>query len=495
MNIRKGFVVVLTVFSLLTVQTTMAMAKNGGNHGGGNSSSGKSQSQSNPVKPSSNSSTDSKSTINKQTKNATKTGKGTTHPSLRGLTRAYLNASQNGASPRAIEVLKQLIESRGGTVPVPDDTDNTTGGNTDTSTGGTTDSGTDTSTGGTTDSGTDTSTGGSTGSGTDTSTGGTSGTGTEPSTGGTTDSGTGNSTGGSTDSGTGTSTGGSTDSGAGTSTSDSTSSGTETSSGTTTDSGSDSSTGGTTGSGTDTSTGSSTSGDETSQTTTPVTNPETVADQLSTIAEDPVAIAAVSQDAEVKTELQAVASATLKSVPTIKPANQAKVLKNVAKFMQKSGDPMAAVNALEQAVKIDSKDKATMAELKAAWKSANKAGIKVYVKGQKPNFDGVQPVIENGRTLVPVRAITEALGATVQWNAGEQKVTITQDNKEIILTLGSNEALINGEKVTIDVPGKVVNNRTFVPLRFISETLKKDVSFDPESQVVTIDESTESTNQ
>jgi len=107
------------------------------------------------------------------------------------------------------------------------------------------------------------------------------------------------------------------------------------------------------------------------------------------------------------------------------------------------------------------------------------------VKGQHPVFD-VPPVIKAGRTLIPVRAIMNGLGAEVSWDAEAQKVTVTKDGKTIEIFLNSQEVLVDGQAVTIDVPAGMIANRVFVPMRFISETLGELVDYDPETGDVTI---------
>ena len=110
----------------------------------------------------------------------------------------------------------------------------------------------------------------------------------------------------------------------------------------------------------------------------------------------------------------------------------------------------------------------------------------INVVGKNVKFD-TPPVIKGGRTLVPVRAITEGLGAEVQWNAKTQEVTITKDGTVIVLTLGSNEVKVNGEIIQIDTEANMYSNRTYVPIRFISETFKANVNWDAENEVVEIE--------
>ncbi|MBQ4528201.1 MAG: copper amine oxidase N-terminal domain-containing protein [Clostridia bacterium] len=95
--------------------------------------------------------------------------------------------------------------------------------------------------------------------------------------------------------------------------------------------------------------------------------------------------------------------------------------------------------------------------------------LAVYVYGNKLEFDQ-NPVIENGRTLVPMRGIFEALGMAVQWDENTRKVTATNDETTIELVVGENLAKVNGEEVVLDVPAKIMSDRTMVPLRFVGES-------------------------
>jgi len=92
----------------------------------------------------------------------------------------------------------------------------------------------------------------------------------------------------------------------------------------------------------------------------------------------------------------------------------------------------------------------------------------VFLNDAKICFDQL-PVIENGRTLVPLRAIFEAIGADVSWDGDTNTVTAVKDNTEIKLTIDSTTAYKNGEAVSLDVPAKLLNGRTLVPVRFIGE--------------------------
>jgi len=92
-----------------------------------------------------------------------------------------------------------------------------------------------------------------------------------------------------------------------------------------------------------------------------------------------------------------------------------------------------------------------------------------------------------GRTLVPLRFVSEALQAGVQWNGDVGQVTITAGEKEIVLTIGSSEVTVNGVRETIDCPPELLPpGRTFVPLRFVSEILGAKVDYNQETRQVII---------
>lgn len=96
------------------------------------------------------------------------------------------------------------------------------------------------------------------------------------------------------------------------------------------------------------------------------------------------------------------------------------------------------------------------------------------------------PFIIDGTTLVPLRVISENLGASVDWDATTRTVTVTKGNTTIKLTVDEYLAYINGEAVTVSMSPRIINNRTMVPLRFIGETFDCRVGWDGETKTVTI---------
>lgn len=100
-------------------------------------------------------------------------------------------------------------------------------------------------------------------------------------------------------------------------------------------------------------------------------------------------------------------------------------------------------------------------------------------------FD-VDPVIINDRTLVPMRAIFEALGCEVSWDDETETAMGVRNGKVVMVTIGSNDASIAGKPVTIDQPPALINDRTMVPLRFISEAYGCEVEWEEKTQSVFI---------
>ena len=117
--------------------------------------------------------------------------------------------------------------------------------------------------------------------------------------------------------------------------------------------------------------------------------------------------------------------------------------------------------------------------------AASSPGISVYIDGQRLQTD-VDPIIIQGRTMVPMRAIFEALSAAVQWDGDTQKITGTREGTIVVLYLDNPTASINGRPEQLDVPPTLVNGRTLVPTRFIAESLGADVQWDGNTRTVTI---------
>ena len=116
--------------------------------------------------------------------------------------------------------------------------------------------------------------------------------------------------------------------------------------------------------------------------------------------------------------------------------------------------------------------------------------IKVKIDGQQIAFD-VPPQLINDRTMVPLRAIFEALGATVEWDNDTQTVTSTKDKTTISLAINNPTMYVNGAAVTLDSPACLVSGRTLVPVRAISEAFGTTVEWIGNENTVLIDSQNE----
>jgi len=104
-----------------------------------------------------------------------------------------------------------------------------------------------------------------------------------------------------------------------------------------------------------------------------------------------------------------------------------------------------------------------------------------FVKAKKIRLDkdyNITPVIIDGRTLIPVRFISENMNAEVEWDEESSAVTIKLDEREIKFIIGSKSYTLNGETHELDVPAQILNNRTVIPLRALAEALGKKVFWD-----------------
>jgi len=113
--------------------------------------------------------------------------------------------------------------------------------------------------------------------------------------------------------------------------------------------------------------------------------------------------------------------------------------------------------------------------------------INVIVNGTALTFDQ-PPIIQDGRTLVPLRVIFEALGADVTWEQATQTVTAERDDVTVSLRIGSNVLARNDELVTLDVPAQIVGERTLVPARAVAESFGAQVDWEQSTRTVTIEE-------
>jgi iron complex transport system substrate-binding protein len=114
--------------------------------------------------------------------------------------------------------------------------------------------------------------------------------------------------------------------------------------------------------------------------------------------------------------------------------------------------------------------------------------ISVVKDGKALSFD-VAPQIVNGRTMVPYRGIAESLGAKVAWNDKTRTVTVTDSGQTLKLTIGSKIAYKGSQRVNLDSAPIIVNGRTLVPLRFVGEALGLWVNWNGNTRTVSLESS------
>ncbi|HQD54817.1 MAG TPA: transglutaminase domain-containing protein [Peptococcaceae bacterium] len=101
-------------------------------------------------------------------------------------------------------------------------------------------------------------------------------------------------------------------------------------------------------------------------------------------------------------------------------------------------------------------------------------------------FD-VEPLIENGHTLVPLREVFKVMGANVVWDNASKKITVsTSDERSVELQVGSNVAVVNGEQVLLDIPVSIKLNKTMIPLRLVSEMMDCEVNWDGNTRIINL---------
>lgn len=116
----------------------------------------------------------------------------------------------------------------------------------------------------------------------------------------------------------------------------------------------------------------------------------------------------------------------------------------------------------------------------------SESSVRVYVGNEKINFEGTVPEIINSRVMVPARAIAEKLGFSVEWNENESTVICSKNGKVIKLAVGKTSAYVNDAEHELDSPVIIKNDRTIIPLRFISEAFGMNVRWDGEQKTVYI---------
>ncbi|GAB4263877.1 copper amine oxidase N-terminal domain-containing protein [Thermincola ferriacetica] len=113
--------------------------------------------------------------------------------------------------------------------------------------------------------------------------------------------------------------------------------------------------------------------------------------------------------------------------------------------------------------------------------------IKINVNGEPVSFPDVQPYLNAcNHILVPVRFVGKFLGAQVNWDGNDKKVTIERGCTTIILKIGENKAVVNSETLFLETAATLHNGRTMVPLRFICETLGAGMDWEPQTKTAKV---------
>ena len=110
------------------------------------------------------------------------------------------------------------------------------------------------------------------------------------------------------------------------------------------------------------------------------------------------------------------------------------------------------------------------------------------VDGREQSIDenGTAPIIKNGYTLLPIRAVVEAMGGTVEWESASQTVTLNHGGNIIRLTIDNITAFLNDSPVNLDVAPDIIDGKTMLPIRFIAESFGFDVDWNGTNQEITI---------
>lgn len=112
--------------------------------------------------------------------------------------------------------------------------------------------------------------------------------------------------------------------------------------------------------------------------------------------------------------------------------------------------------------------------------------IHVTVDGENVEFDLQKPVIKNGRTLVPLRNVLEKMGAHVKWNEDTQSIYVYREGEYAALEIGSSTMYAGGYEKTLDAAPEIMNGRTVLPIRAVAETLGAAVDWDDAGKTVVI---------
>lgn len=159
-------------------------------------------------------------------------------------------------------------------------------------------------------------------------------------------------------------------------------------------------------------------------------------------------------------------------------------------------DPLVTVSWVDQyvAAEVSAVEEGLVARLDdIAERLAESVTIKLWIgktqidiDGETEELEAAPYLTEGGRTMVPLRALGEALGAEFAWDGEKKQVIYRRGETVLVLTLGSATVLVNGVEQAIDAPPQAVSGRTFVPLRVVTENLGFELKWDNAAKQVTL---------
>lgn len=157
------------------------------------------------------------------------------------------------------------------------------------------------------------------------------------------------------------------------------------------------------------------------------------------------------------------------------------------------GSVLPAINKLTAKITIKSDSvSCNILEIPVSVETNPGIVLKLQLDSKKAHINDIEkildapPTVINGRTMVPLRFISDAFGCEINWSKEEQKISITRYDMKMVLWVGKNQAEINGQQVKIDAPPVIVGGRTMVPLRFIAEPFGAKVEWNAQTKEITI---------
>ncbi|WP_458120945.1 copper amine oxidase N-terminal domain-containing protein [Paenibacillus sp. Z6-24] len=161
-------------------------------------------------------------------------------------------------------------------------------------------------------------------------------------------------------------------------------------------------------------------------------------------------------------------------------------LAKAADLLEAGGNVEEAAGLQEQVIQADPADLDSYQRLdELTNRTADKSNeLNLFINGEQ--VTGAAPVVQSGTTLVPFRVVSEALSADVTWNAKDKSVTVVKDGKTITLYVNQKAAKVNGKKVSLQAAPVMKKGTIQVPVRVISEALGATVKWEPVSETVVI---------